>query len=170
MAPTIWLAPLTERPAERRRNSGTQDEMPPMAKVSAARPKVAVRKAGLREEAEERGAIGGGLEVVACAALRLAAEDPIEGGDDEAGNGADEERRAPAPARAHLAAGQVAEGCADGNGDVEDGEDAIALALGVEVGEDGGGEDAEGGFADADQRVADVEGPVVVDPGGGEGG
>ena len=30
-------------------NSGTQAEMPPMAKVSAANPKEAVRKAGLRK-------------------------------------------------------------------------------------------------------------------------
>jgi hypothetical protein len=40
MTPTAWLAPPTESPAERRRNSGTQAEMPPMAKVSVARPKV----------------------------------------------------------------------------------------------------------------------------------
>jgi hypothetical protein len=53
-----------------------------------------------------------------------------------------------------LSAGQVAEGGADGNGDVKDGEDAIAFALRIEVGEHGGGKDAEGGLADADQRVA----------------
>ena len=32
----------------------------------------------------------------------------------------------------------------------------------------GGREDAEGGFADADDGVAEVERPVAVDPGGGE--
>jgi hypothetical protein len=34
---------------------------------------------------------------------------------------------------------------------IEDGEDAIALALGIEVGQHGGGEDAEGGLANTDE-------------------
>src|SRR5579863_2447969 len=46
MALTVWLAPATDWPAKRWRKVGTQVEIPPMAKVSAARPKVAVRKAG----------------------------------------------------------------------------------------------------------------------------
>ena len=139
-----------------------------MAKVRVARPKVAVRKAGLREEAEHGGAIGGGADVVAGAALGFAANPAVEGGNDEAGNGADKERRAPAPVRADLPAGQIAQRRAHGNGQIKDGEDAVAIALGIEVGQHGGGEDAEGGLADADQRVADVEGPVAVDPGRAE--
>ncbi len=58
---------------------------------------------------------------------------------------------------ADVPADEVAEGRADGDGDVEDGEDAVALVFGVEVGEDGGGEDAEGGLADAEGSVAEVE-------------
>ena len=49
MAPTVRLAVPIDMPAKRRRNSGTHQEMPPMAKVSIARPKVAVRNAGLRK-------------------------------------------------------------------------------------------------------------------------
>ena len=71
---------------------------------------------------------------------------------------------APAPAEAHLPAGQVAERRADGNGQIKDGEDAVAVALGIEVGQHGGGEDAEGGLADADEGLADVEGPCSRGP------
>ena len=49
MAPTTMLESPMERPAERCRKVGTQAEMPPMAKVRVARPKVPVRKAGLRK-------------------------------------------------------------------------------------------------------------------------
>ena len=69
---------------------------------------------------------------------------------------------------ADLPAGQIAEGRANGNGHIKDGEDAVAFALGIEVGQHGGGEDAEGGLADADQGLADVEGPVAVNPDGGQ--
>jgi len=108
--------------------------------------------------------------VVAGAADGFAAQAHVEGGDDQAGNGADEEWGAPAVGGAELASRDIAEGRADGDGEVEDGQNAVSLALRVEVGEDGGGEDAEGGLADADDGVADEEGAVVVDPGGGEGG
>ena len=67
-----------------------------------------------------------------------------------------------------LAAGKVAERRAHGNRQIKDGEDAIALAIGIEVGQHGGGKDAEGGLADADQSLADVEGPVAVNPDGGK--
>ena len=67
-----------------------------------------------------------------------------------------------------MAASHVAEGGADGNRDVEDGEDAIAVALGIEVGDHCRRENAEGGFADADDGVAEVERPVAVDPRGAE--
>ncbi len=66
------------------------------------------------------------------------------------------------------AADEVAECGADGDGYVEDGEDAVALVFGVEVGEEGGGEDAEAGFADAERGVAEVERVVGVDRGGKE--
>ena len=48
---------------------------------------------------------GSGLDVVLRAAHGLVAEESIENGDDEAGDGADEERLSPAPDRSHLAAG-----------------------------------------------------------------
>ena len=117
---------------------------------------------------QKGGAVEGGADVVAGAALGFAAPEAIERRDDEAGNGADEERPAPAPAGAELAAGQVAQGRADGNGQIEDGEDAVAVALGIEVGQHGGGEDAEGGLADADDRPGGCRGPVAVDPDGGQ--
>ena len=85
-----------------------------------------------------------------------------------AGDGGDDEGAAPAEVFADDAADEVAEGGADEDGDVEDGEDAVALVFGVEVGEDGGGEDAEAGFADAEGGVADVERVVGVDAGGEE--
>ena len=47
IAPTVWLAPATDKPANRWRKVGIQVEMPPIANVSAARPKVPHRKAGL---------------------------------------------------------------------------------------------------------------------------
>ena len=48
VAPTVRLAVLIDMPANRRRNSGIHHEIPPMAKVNIASPKVAVRKAGFR--------------------------------------------------------------------------------------------------------------------------
>src|ERR1017187_1793325 len=116
------------------------------------------------EQSAEGGAIQGGLDVVARASLGLAADPSVERGDDQAGNCADEEWRAPAPEAAQYPARQVAEGRADGNGEGKDGEDAIAVALGIEVGQHSGGEDAEGRLAYAYERMADVEGPVVMNP------
>jgi len=63
---------------------------------------------------------------------------------------------------------QIAKSRANGNRQIKDGEDAIAVAFAVEVGQHRGGEDAEGGLADADQGMANVEGRVVVNPGGAE--
>ena len=83
--------------------------------------------------------------------------------DDDSGDGGDDEGRdASRSARRRRAADEIAERGADGDGDVEDGEDAVALASGVEVGEERGGEDAEAGFADAECGVADVERVVGV--------
>jgi carbon monoxide dehydrogenase subunit G len=50
---------------------------------------------------------------------------------------------------------EIAERCADGNGDVEDAEDAVAVHFRVEVGEQRGSVDTECCFADADDGVAD---------------
>ena len=63
---------------------------------------------------------------------------------------------APAVVFADGSADEVAERGADEEGDVEDGEDAVALIFGVEVREDRGGEDAEAGFAYAESGVADA--------------
>src|ERR1035438_3561554 len=49
MAPTVKPAFPCDIPTDRRRNSGIHAEMPPMAKVRAANPKDAVRKAGFRK-------------------------------------------------------------------------------------------------------------------------
>ncbi len=76
---------------------------------------------------------------------------------------------APTKSGADLAAGKVAESRAHGNREIKDGEDAIALAIGIKVGEDGGGKDAEGCLADADQSLTDVEGPIAVNPDGSKG-
>src|SRR6185437_2487554 len=122
-------------------------------------------KGGIAEESGDGSAIGGRLDVVLCTARGLAAEESVECGDDQSGNGADEEGLSPSPHRSHLSAGHVAERGADGNGSVEDGQDSVAVAFGVEVGDDGGGKDAEGSLANADDCVAEVECPVTVDPG-----
>ncbi len=139
-----------------------------MANVSMARPNVAVRKAGFVNSPRNVVRLGCGVGCDRLRRARVRAHPAVERGDHKARNGADEKRRAPAPVRAHLPAGQVAERRAYGNRDIENGEDAIAIALGIEVGQHGRGEDAESGLADADQRVADIERPVVVDPGGAE--
>src|ERR1700734_3522863 len=77
-------------------------------------------------------------------------EDCDEDCDEDAGDGGDDEGVAPAIVFAYDAADEVAEGCSDEEGDIEDGEDAIALVFGIEVGEDCGGEDAEASFTDAE--------------------
>ena len=68
------------------------------------------------------------------------------------------------PQRAQLPARQIAQGRANRNGQIKDREDAVAFALGIEVGQHGRGEDAEGSLADAYKGLADVEGPVAVNP------
>ncbi len=108
--------------------------------------------------------------MVRGATLRFLAQPAIESGNHDSRNGAKEERRTPAPKRAQLSARYVAQRRADRNRDVKDRKDAVALALRVEVGQHGWGEDAECGLTDADQCVAKVEGPVVVNPGGGQSG
>ncbi len=79
-----------------------------------------------------------------------------------------QKRPAPSPQAAQFPACQIAERRAHGNGQIEDGEDAVAVALRIEVGEHGGGKDTEGGLANADQRAPDIEGPVGVDKGSAE--
>ena len=108
--------------------------------------------------------------MVAGSAFGFAADPRVESGDGEAGNCAEKEGLTPAPERAEFPAGKIAESCAYGNGQIENRQDAVAIALGIEVGEDGWGEDAEGCFAYSYQSVADEEGAVVVDPGCAESG
>ncbi len=86
-----------------------------------------------------------------------------EEGDEDSGDGGDDEAPSPAEVLGDGAADEIAERRADRDGDVEEGEDAIAAGGGVEVGEHGGGEDAEGGLADAEGGVAEVEGGEGVD-------
>ena len=107
------------------------------------------------QEREDGALLQLGFVVLAGSARRLLHEEGDEDGDDGAGDGGDDEGPAPAEVFADGAADEIAEGGADEEGDVEDGEDAVALVFGVEVGEDGGGEDAEAGFADAERGVAD---------------
>jgi len=104
----------------------------------------------------------------AGATLRFAHPENKEYGQYKAGDGAGEEGHLPAVAFADHAAGEVAEGGADGDGEVEDAEDAVAVFFGVEVREQGGCEDAEAGLADAESGVAEVEGEVGVDRTGEE--
>ena len=78
------------------------------------------------------------------------------------GNRADEIRRAPAPQTAEFPARQIAERRADGNGEIEDGEDAIAVALGIEIGQHGGRVNAKGGLAHAHQRATHKKAQVGV--------
>ncbi len=85
--------------------------------------------------------------VLACAAGGLLHEDGDEDCEDCGGDGGDDERHAPAVVFTYGAADEVAEGCAYGDGYVEDGEDAIALVWLVIICEEGWGEDAEAGFA-----------------------
>jgi len=81
--------------------------------------------------------------VILCATYGLATEDAIENGHEESRNRADEERLTPAPGGSHLTSCEIAERCADGNGDIKDGEYAVAIALRVEVSDDSGREDSE---------------------------
>ena len=123
---------------------------------------------GIGEQAAKGGAVDGGKDLIAGAALGFGAEPAIKRGDQQAGNGANKKGRAPAPVRADLSSGQVAQGRAHRNRQIENGKNAVALALGIEVGEDGGSEDAETRLADAHQSLAQIEGPVAVDPHGSQ--
>jgi hypothetical protein len=109
-----------------------------------------------------------GLVVLAGSAGGFLHEEGYENRDDCAGDCGDDEGHAPAEVFTYGASDEIAEGCAYWDGHVEDGEDAVALVFGVEVREDGGGEDAETGFANAEGRVADVERVVGVDGRGEE--
>jgi hypothetical protein len=127
-------------------------------------------KGWIAKETCEGGAIGCGFDVVLRTADRFAAEETVECRDDEAGDGANEERLSPAPGRSHLSAGHIAKRRANRDRGVEDGKDAIAVPFWVKVGDDGGGEDTERGLADADNGMAYVECPVAVYPCSAEGG
>ena len=126
------------------------------------------RRLTMRSRASQESMRRARAETVFCAAFRLAAPDAIECGDEEAGNGADEIGRAPTPQAAQFPAGEIAEGGADGDGEIKDRQDAVAVAIGVEIGEHGWRVDAEGGLAHADQGAAGVEAPVGVNEGGAE--
>ena len=82
------------------------------------------------------------------------------------GHRGDDEGVAPAEVFSYDAADEVAEGRSDEEGYVEDGENAVALVFGIEIGEDRGGKDAEAGFTDAEGGVANQERIVGVDAGG----
>ena len=168
LAPASWLALATESPTR-----VVQKFRHPVG--DAAHGKGEHRQAegcgeesGIAEESGEGGPISCGLDVIFCAAHWLPAEDAVEECHDESRNRADEEGLTPSPHRSHLATSHVAESGTDGNRDVEDGEDTIAVALGIEVGDHCRRENAEGGFADADDGVTEVERPVAVDPRGAE--
>ena len=133
-------------------------------------PRVAEKKAGIAEEAGETGAVCGGLEGVRGAAFWFAHEEPEGEGDEDAGSGGDVEGHAPAVAFAEDAAEEIAESSADGDGDVENAQDTVTIFFRIEVGEEGGGKDGEGGLTDADGSVADEQRVVAVNGGGEEGG
>ena len=168
MAPVMVPALATDYEPKRTKNVGSQVEMPPTAKVHMARPRVAVQNAGLwaRPESVVRLRLGAN-----SSALRVPAPGPrTEGeGDEDSGQRGDEEGHAPAVVLAEDASHEIAERAADGDGDVEDAEDAVAVDLGVEIGEQGGRVDAECCLADADDGVANEQGLVAVDRGGVEG-
>ena len=136
-----------------------------MAKVSVASPKVAVRKAGLRNSPRTVARLAVGRHVVAGSALGLAAHPAVERGNRQPRNRAEKERRPPAPQRAQFPARHVAQRRAHRNGHIKDRQDAVAIPLGIKVGQHRRRKDAEGGLAHAHQRMADEEGPVVVHPG-----
>ena len=92
-------------------------------------------------------------------------EKSYEDRDDGAGDGGDDEGHAPSVALAYRPANQIAESGADGNGYIEDGEDAVALVFGVEVGEKRGCKDAKAGLSYTEGGVPDVERVVGVDAG-----
>ena len=69
---------------------------------------------------------------------------------------------------AYGSADEVTESGADGNGHVEDGEDAVALIWLVKISQERRREDAEAGFADAEGGVPEVERVVGVGGGGEE--
>ena len=95
--------------------------------------------------------------VLAGSACRLLHEEEDEEGDDDSGDGGDDEGVTPAVVLADDSADEIAEGRSDGDGDVEDGEDAVALLGRVEVGEERGGEDSEAGLTDAQCGVPEIE-------------
>ena len=70
--------------------------------------------------------------------------------------------------RPHLPAGEIPQRRADRDGQIKDREDAIAVALRIEIGQNGWSEDAKGGLANAHQSLAGVEGPVPVHPDRGQ--
>ena len=129
------------------------------------------RKIGrIAEKSPEGGGVDGLLHAVAGAALGLMAPEAVQDRNDQTGDGADKERCPPSPERAQLPARQIAERRADGNCRVKNGEDSIAFPLGVEIGQDGRSKDAECCLTDAHESLADIEGPIVVNPNGGQSG
>src|SRR6202012_1164622 len=85
---------------------------------------------GIAEEPAETGTRGGGLKGVGAAAFGLAHEKPEGNGDENPGECGDVEGDAPAEVVAKLTTHEVAESSADGDGDVEDAQDAVAVLSG----------------------------------------
>ena len=116
---------------------------------------------------------GGGSEdgALGLAAGRVLKDVEDEEDGDEAQTGGEAE--APAPVGGHvgdLGAHDVAEAGADGDGEVEEGEDLGAGVLAVEVGDDGGGDGGVGRLADAHQHAEEHEPPEVLHQGSHQGG
>ena len=102
--------------------------------------------------------------MIAGATLRLAAYPAIKRSNDDSGNRADKEGRTPTPQGAEFSAGQVSESRANGDGQIEDGENAVALSLRVKICQHCWSKDNERRLAHSHDGVADVERPIVVDP------
>src|ERR1700733_2242453 len=99
------------------------------------------------EEGEDGSLLQPGFFMLAGSAGGFAHEGSDEERDKDSGNRGDDEGHAPAEVFADGAADEVAECGADGDGDVEDGEDTIALVGFVKICEERWSKDAEAGFA-----------------------
>ena len=70
--------------------------------------------------------------------------------------------------RAQFSARHVTQRRAHGNREIEDGEDLVAVALGVEIGDHRRRKDAEGRLAHAHHGLTQVKRPVAVHPVSGQ--
>src|SRR5262249_18315670 len=89
-------------------------------------------------------------------------------GNDGARDCGDDKGVAPAITLADDTANEIAKRSTHRNGDIEDGENAIALLRRIEIGEERRSKDAEAGFANAERGVPQVERIVGRNRGGEE--